>query len=139
MRNIIKYLTILSVLSLNRCFSPTSEAIERIRKSVVDNRKDYSDADVDRVRTSDAYIKAMSADARDESEVIKQLETTMKWRRNNVHKEFTDTSFPLEIYKCNWVTYLGADQGNRAVFLLKLSNWHQGSTKFEQLYQEYII
>ena len=138
MQFFIIFFTILSVVYINSCFSPNSDSIERIRKRVAENEKYYSVADVERVKTSNDLIKAVSGVTEDEAEAIKQIDTTFKWRKTNIHPDFTDTSFPLEIYKTAWHTYLGTDQGN-VVMLITFANWRRGSSKFERLYEEYIL
>ena len=139
MENLIKILTLLFILSFNTCFTPNSGVIKMIRNKILEKSKDYTKADIERVRTSDELIKAVAADANNENEVIKLFDTSFKWRKINVNKEFTDTSFPLEVYKTGWLNYLGIDQGNKLIFLAKLTSWNRGSDKFEQLYKQYII
>ena len=139
MKNLITILTLLIVLSFNSGFTPNSEAIDRIRKRVVENAKEYSATDVERVKTLEELIKGLSADANNEEDVIKQIDTIFKWRKSNINKEFTDTSFPLETYKSGFASYLGTDQGNKVVFLLKYNKWYTGSSKFTQLYKQFLL
>src|SRR5882757_8283586 len=124
MKIFVTIFSFLIALSLNSCFTPNSEAIERIRQKIIANAKDYSESDVSKVRTSsgDDFIKLICEQSSDETQAINLFDFTFKWRKSHIRTDAKDDYFPLEVYKVGWITYMGKLQST-TVFLVKLSSW----------------
>ena len=139
MKTILIIITSCVILTFHSCFSPNKEAIERLRKRILDKTKEYSETDVEKIKSSDEWIKSVSAVSKDEEEAIKVFDTTLKWRKTNINNSLREDSFPLEVYRAGWVNYLGQDKQGNAIFFLKLSRWRKTLAKFLLLYQECIV
>ena len=72
-------------------------------------------------------------------EAVDDLDTILKWRKLNIHNEYTDQSFPLEIYRTGFINIEGADSQDTQIIWFKYGNWRLTIPKLFALMKEYMI
>ena len=114
----------------------------KIRSEIVDKSEkspNYLTDDLNRIKYNNTWIEAVINNAKDEQDAIRRLDNILKWRKGEANKNYTDESFPLEIYKISYLNFLDIDSQGRSIFLINLSHWRKTLAKFAELMKEYLI
>ena len=118
------------------------KCVDRVRNKIIEKSKsgtNYSTHDINVVKTSDYWIESVIDRQNSEQKAVEDLDRILKWRKDNVHNEYTDQSFPLEIYRTGYVNFVGVDSQDRHVIWLRPCGWRNTIPKFSALMKAYLI
>ena len=124
--SIIQFYTILSVINEYSSADNQKEVLKRMRQKFLESTKsssEYEPTDVDRVKTNDVWIERFVTYNKDETEAVKALATTLKWRKSYGLENFSDEYFPTEIHKIGWIVEMGKDKDGRRLYFEQMNRF----------------